>query len=332
MKIYITLDYELFFGSKSGSVEKCIIEPTEALLNIVDLYNIKFVCFVDAGYLLALEKYKEKYPQLKSDYLKVTKQIQKLSNNGHGIELHVHPHWEDSIFDGEKWVFDTRRYKLADFTDEDVLKVVTKYNDVLKKVSGVAPVAYRAGGWSAQPFESIKKALEANDISFDSTVYPGGCYQSDNQVFDFRSVDSTLTEYRFSNDLTIPDPQGNFTEIPISSQKVSPLFFWKFALAKIQKEIKHQSYGNGSAVKMDRKEILRLMLTPSHTVVSIDGYKAKLIHKAYKNYKKMTNNSGNFVLIGHPKAFTPYSLDHLKQFIVDTHNDSEYETFQKIKH
>ena len=170
-----------------------------------------------------------------------------------------------------------------------------------------------------------------NDIYIDSTVYPGGFYQSSNQVFDFRGVPQALTEYKFSDELTVPDPKGNFTEIPISSQWVSPFFFWKFVFVKIKKQLKHQSYGDGNAVEMNKKEILRLMLTPSHTVTSIDGYKAKLIYKAYKRYKKMTNNSGNFVLIGHPKAFTPYSLNRLKQFIEDTHMHNEYKTFQKIK-
>src|SRR5690606_34558441 len=116
MNIYISLDSELFFGSQSGSVEKCIIEPTETLLEIVNPYNIKFVCFVDAGYLCALERFKDKYPQLNDDYQKVSKQVRGLAREGHGIELHIHPHWEDTIYDGEKWIFDTSRYKLSDFS------------------------------------------------------------------------------------------------------------------------------------------------------------------------------------------------------------------------
>lgn len=332
MNIYITLDYELFFGSKSGSVDKCIIEPTEALLEIVDPYNIKLVCFVDAGYLCALEKNKESHPKLKIDYLKVTSQMNRLVSSGHSIELHIHPHWEDTVYDGKKWIFDTSRYKLADFSKTEVLEIVTKYNNILKKVTGVAPIAYRAGGWSAQPFEHIKESLIVNGVSVDSTVYSSGYYQSDNQNFDFRSVPLVPTEYKFSNDLTVPEKEGVFTEVPISSLKVSPLFYWQFALAKFQKKVKHQSYGDGGAIKMDKKQILRLMLMPSYTVVSIDGYKAKLLRKAYKKYVKLTNNSGNFVMIGHPKAFTPYSLSCLEEFIKDTHMQNEYKTFQKSEH
>src|SRR5690606_21790990 len=143
----------------SGSVEKCIIEPTEQLLQICDPLDVKFVCFVDAGYLWALEKFKTEFKHLEQDFHKVSAQIKKLSNQGHGIELHVHPHWEDSYYDGTRWVFDTSRYKLADFSDNDVMDIVTRYTGVLKNISGIAPVAYRAGGWSAQPFEPIKRAL-----------------------------------------------------------------------------------------------------------------------------------------------------------------------------
>lgn len=97
MNIYITLDYELFFGKHSGSVENCIIKPTEALLKIVNPLKIKFTCFVDVGYLVKLEEQKEKYTQLKKDYQKITAQIKNLANQGHGMELHIHPHWKIPI-------------------------------------------------------------------------------------------------------------------------------------------------------------------------------------------------------------------------------------------
>jgi len=326
MNIYITLDYELFFGSNSGSIEKCIIEPTEALLKIVDPYNIKFICYVDAGYLWALEQYKERYSELNNDYHKVSKQIQKLVKEGHGIELHIHPHWEDSFYNGEKWIFDTTRYKLSDFTKNEVLKIVTKYNDVLKRVSGISPVAYRAGGWSAQPFMDIKEALKANDVFIDSTVYPGGYYQSEKQFFDFRSVAPFVTEYNFSDDLTVSNSHGEFKEIPISAHKVSPLFFWKFAWTKLKKSDQHISFGDGNAVKSDRKELLRMLFRTSYTVVSVDGYKSKLIKSAFKKYVKNTSDKGNFVLIGHPKAFTPYSLEKLKSFIEDVSKGHKFKT------
>ena len=62
MNIFITLDYELFFAQHSGSVEKSIIEPTEKLLEAVEKTTTKLCFFVDAGYLVRLEKYKNDFP------------------------------------------------------------------------------------------------------------------------------------------------------------------------------------------------------------------------------------------------------------------------------
>ena len=324
MNIYITLDYELFFGPKSGSVDKCIIEPTENLLKILDPHGIKASFFVDAGYLIALEKQRADYQELQKDYIKVTAQIKDLASNGHGIELHVHPHWEDSYYDGQKWVFDTSRYKLSDFGEDEVHNIVTNYTGVLKRISGKSPIAYRAGGWSAQPFNAIGKALKANGIFIDSSVYPQGYYSSNNQSFDFRDVQPYQTDYQFSKNLTIPDVNGDFKEIPISSIKVSPLFFWRFAVKKLKKNDEHNSLGDGAAVPISKKEALRLMTSTSYSVVSIDGFKISLIHKALNKYTNKTNNHGSFVLIGHPKAFTKYSLKKLKEFVDITVTQHSY--------
>lgn len=330
MNILITLDYELFFGPKSGTVEKCIIEPTEALLEVLDPYSIKIIFFVDAGYLIALNRQKAEFENLREDYEKVAGQIKHLSDNGHGIELHVHPHWEDSYYDGKQWIFDTTRYKLSDFSEKDVMRIVTDYTQILKKISGKSPVAYRAGGWSAQPFQPIAKALRANDIFIDSTVYPKGYYRSRNQMFDFRNVSQYTTSYRFSDDLTVASDKGDFLEIPISSMKVGPIFFWKFAFQKLRKNEKHISFGDGAAIPISKKEAFRLMTTSSYSVVSIDGYKTSLIDRAYRKYKRHAGNESNFVLIGHPKAFSPYSLKKLENFVERTASEDKYLTYSNL--
>ncbi len=330
MDIYITLDYELFFGHRSGSAEACMIRPTETLMEIARRYEVPFVCFVDAGYLMALERQKKDYAFLQRDYEQVSIQLKTLVSEGHGIELHIHPHWEDSFFDGSTWKMDTSRYKLSDFSEAEVLEIVARYSQALERACGKSQTTYRAGGWSAQPFGPIKKALQQNGIFIDSSVYPQGYYHSDNQVFDFRNVPPFKTSYQFEEDLTVEEPGGSFTEIPISSVKLSPLFFWKFAATKLLKQEKHKSYGDGVAVSMSRKEAIRLLSRPSYSVVSVDGYKSALIRKAFNKYLRQTGNKGEFVLIGHPKAFTEYSLNKLEQFIKKTHKEHNYCIFKAV--
>jgi hypothetical protein len=329
MNIYITLDYELFFGVKSGSVESCIIKPTNELLKIVAPYNIKLVVFVDVGYLIKLDEYRKQYKSIESNYKKITSQIKQLSKNGHGIELHIHPHWENTIYDGEKWVFNTSQYKLKDFNKDEAYRIVKKYTSFLEHISEKKVVAYRAGGWSAQPFSHIKEALKDCHIFIDSTTYPKGFHQSKHQEYDFRNIPQYKTKYNFENDLTIEDPKGSFTEYPISSYKVSPIFFWLFAYEKLKKSKKHLAFGDGSAISKPKKEILRLMTSFSNSVISIDGYKSSYIHKAFKKYVKNTDSKSHFIIIGHPKAFTPYSLSKTKSFIDKTCKEHTYKIFEK---
>src|SRR5690606_36837641 len=109
------------------------------------------------------------------------------------------------------------------------------------------------------------------------------------------------TQYFFSDEINKEDVTGEFTEMPISSISVSPFFYWKFAFLKKLKLKKHRAMGNGTAIPMDKKNILKLLFTRSSSVVSIDGYKSSLILSAFKKYKLNTSNEGNFILIGHPK-------------------------------
>ncbi|MEZ4778117.1 MAG: hypothetical protein R2786_01900 [Flavobacteriaceae bacterium] len=312
MNILITLDYELFYDKKP-SLEKQIINPTKELLKIADPLNIKLVLFVDVGYLKCLEKFKGDYPELEKDYQLITSQLRELCEKGHEAQLHIHPHWEDTLYDGKEWTFDLSRYKLADFSEEEVERIVSEYTEILSRITQQKITAYRAGGWSAQPFPPIGKALKKNDILIDSTVYPRGFLSSKDQWFDFKKVGFEKSQWKFSEDLTTENNKGSFTEVAISSFKVLPFFFWKFVWVRLMKIPKHVSLSKGSAVGPSKLHILRLLLWPSYSVVSIDGFKASYLEKAYQFYQK--KKLQDFVIIGHPKAFTSFSLQKFKEFI-----------------
>lgn len=328
MNIYVTLDYELFFGPVPGTASKCMLEPTEKLLTILDRYGAKMTVFVDSGYLLALKKQLSEYSELADDFNRVSRQVKWLSDQGHSIGLHIHPHWEDSYFDGTRWVFDTGRYKLAAFNEQEVMDIVTRYNDILIEITGKPISVYRAGGWSAQPFKNIGQALSSNNIFCDSSVFPGGFYESNNQTYDFTAVPYYKTRYRFSSDLTVEDEEGKFLEIPISSSRYSPIFYWRFALTKLLKQKKHRSYGDGLAIPLQKNSLVKLLTQSSWGVVSMDGFKANHLQNAFSVYKKKTKPDDNFVIIGHPKAFTAYSLDKFEKFLESTHRHHNYKTLE----
>ena len=54
--IILSYDYEIFFGDKSGTIEKTLIVPTNFLLNKMDELEIKGNFFIDYLMLKYLRK------------------------------------------------------------------------------------------------------------------------------------------------------------------------------------------------------------------------------------------------------------------------------------
>lgn len=325
MKTYITLDYELFFG-ESGTVEKTMIEPTNELLKVLNKHNAKAVFFVDIGFLLRVKKMYGASARLNEDAAKVIQQIKQLASEGHDIQLHIHSHWEDAYFKDEKWHFPMQHYRLHSFSENKILELFKEYKNYLEEISGQNVFAFRAGGWCIQPFDKLKLAFKETGILYDSTVFAKGKNVVASHYYDFKNAPN-LTEWKFSKDPCEIDNQGEFTEIPISSYKVSPLFFWKFLFFKKLGGNQHQSFGDGTAVKNGFFQKLRLLFTYSNSVVSIDGFKASYFNSAFSLYKEKYGK-GNFVIIGHPKALSPYSLKILDDFLLENGGDIKIMTFK----
>lgn len=325
MNIYITLDYEIYFGENHGTVEKCIIYPTSELIGIAEKHEVRFCFFVDCGFILKLDEYRKKYPQLENDYLAITQQVKYLSRTGHDIQLHIHPHWEDSYYNGERWIINVKRYKLVDFSENEVSDIVFRYKKVLTDLTGKTIFAFRAGGWCMQPFSKLKQAFQQNNITLDSSVYRNGVYVSENYDYDFRSApDKDI--YKFENDPVKENANGYFTELPISAIKNSPLFFWRLFLLGRKNPYLHKPLGDGRAMPAPgyRKKLLTRF---TNNPVSIDGYNAHLLQKVLEKLK--SKNFDHMVVIGHPKALSRYSIQKLEKFVEENKENHNFTTYSR---
>jgi len=315
MKLLITLDYELYFGQKTGSPQHCLIDPIEELNRQLASTgkDIKLCLFVDAGYLIRLQAESYKFPELATQYKQIIQHLKKLSQHGHDIQLHIHPHWEDSHYDGADWVIDFNRYRLHEFPDSEIHRIVHDYTRLLEDISGKEVFAYRAGGWCLQPFDQLTSALTSNGIWLDSTVYFKGFSNEPTRWFDFTNAPEK-SRWHFEDDPETENTNGSFLEIPISSVRISPVFYWRLLLSKFTSNAAHKTFGDGSSMRWTKLQYLKMLTTFSYSVASIDGFKASLLEKAW-NQGKQRGTDDIFNLIGHPKALTPYSINKLAEFI-----------------
>jgi hypothetical protein len=311
MNLILSLDYELYFGSRHGSPQRCLVEPCQALLKVTDKVAGRIAFFVDAGYLCKLEEHGRKNPAVQREADQVFRHLTALASAGHELHLHIHPHWEDTRRGEHGWQFDLTRYALHSFPPAQILDIVTRYKNAVARLAG-SVFGYRAGGWVIQPFDRLAAALRSNGIWLDSTVFPGGITEDSTQALDFRrSPDKDY--WRFETDPLSEASHGYFLEIPISSMAVAPWDYWKLATRKLAGGARHRTWGNGGALPLGKRDLRKKLVSRTTSAVSIDGPKAGWLESAYREHKAKGRQC--LVVMGHPKALTPYSIDCLEQFL-----------------
>ena len=311
MNIFVTFDYELYFGSRTGTAQKCILEPTQKILEMAKPYQAHFTFFVDVLYLMKLKEYAT-IKSLDEEFKAIQHQLRALIKQGHDVQLHLHTHWINAEYTHGKWKLDYDKYRIHTFSSDEIDEIVSDSVSFLEELTQQKVFAVRAGGWCLQPFDKLQEAFQRHGIWLDSTVFYKGYNDAPTNLFDFRKSPD-LDTWNFSEDPLQIEPEGNFTELPISSIPVSPSFYWKLALVKKMFTKKHQPAGDGKGIPNSNKQLMRILFTPTHSVVSCDGFKASLLEPAFKNHA--IQGKDNFVIIGHPKMMSTYSLSKLDKFI-----------------
>jgi peptidoglycan/xylan/chitin deacetylase (PgdA/CDA1 family) len=310
-QVHITFDYELFFGSASGTVDRCMIEPSELLRELAFKHHVKFVFFVDAGFLHRLKSYRH-IPACARDFDLVATQLRFLNLSGHEIALHVHPHWEDCTFESGRWKINTTRYKLSDFSEAEIKSIISKYHDTLTEIVGKPCTSFRAGGWCIQPFSKIREALGENKIFTDSSVYRNGYHQFTAQSYDFRNAPDKEV-WKFSDNECAEDPNGAFTEIAITPDKISPLFYFNLYLKMRSNPAWYKPMGDGSWLK-DKKKIYKQFYSFTNHFATCDGYFASRLKSILLETEAKGKN--RMCVLAHPKSMAACSFQYIEEFII----------------
>ena len=312
MNILLTLDYELYLGSRTGSVDNCLITPMNRLQKAVESAGAHFTIFVDATYLLRASQLAIGHNQLAHEVEQLSSHIHQLVNQGHDVQLHIHPHWAYSTYEEGQWILDHKHYKLCDLDKQEACALTASAKAILDDIVGYKTKAFRAGGFSAQPTSMLKEIFEKNGIIADSSVCPGATYDSPQQQYCYATVpDKSM--YRFEDDICSENVNGQFIEFPISMHKVSPLFHWRLVANRLLKNPKHRTFGDGVAVKTASESIIARLTSRQNCQATIDGFKISFLHDAYQSAHRQ--GCEVFTVLGHPKLATPYSVNCLERFV-----------------
>lgn len=316
--VLLTFDYELFLGEKSGSVQKCLIEPTKLILKILSAYNIKGIFFVDTTYLFKLNEQKKNNDTIMRDYKLVVSQLNELFSNGHYIYPHIHPHWINSKYNEKINQWDLSNTDCYNFSNLSRIKQDKIFSDsidllyqAIKSDKDYKIEGYRAGGWCIQPIDNFLPLFKQHGITAEFSVLPGAIADTNCWGFDFSKVKHNSQPYYFLDDESKMNRNGEFIEFPISSIKIkSKRYIDRISDAILWKLKFGQSFGNGIGVKVKnfRKNKPEKYI---NEMCSIENLTLTKLH-LYKNFLR-TNNYMHF--ISHPKMISPHNIYIFEKFV-----------------
>ncbi len=193
----ITIDYETWHPIPEGKVidwEKDVFAPTEYLFSIFEEVAISATFFVEMG---------EYFWLLENDPLiagRMADQWREAVRRGHDVQLHLHPCWlpeTGAAFKNGEWHWDWTKSKAADYPGDLTALIGRCKVAIEKEVQVVKPgytvSCFRAGAYQVHPFSALAKALIANGIVCDSSVYAYG--ESEERGFNFETPYSRHQPY-----------------------------------------------------------------------------------------------------------------------------------------
>jgi len=253
LKIILTVDYEVF-GNGSGCVDRCVIDPSERMMQLCEKYNAKMTFFVDVCEYLAFKKVKEsnKFKDGFDPAQKIDEQLKDIVKRGHDVQLHLHPQWLDYKYLGNNnWKLNIKYWRLPNvkLLGENAIYNLFKngkdcLEGIIKKIKpDYCCNVFRAGALCIQPEEEILKVMHQLNFKIDSTVIAGMKFNDGTTFYDFTNAMDELPHWNILNNVKFLNKKGSLKEVPIFSASVPGIKVLKFKVLKILRKIPFKPIG-----------------------------------------------------------------------------------------
>jgi len=313
-KVLFTFDYELFLGKRSGTVADCLLQPTRKLLNLLHQYKVRGIFFVDTLYLWRLKQEVQNRESVQEDYQAIVQQLAEAVAAGHSVFAHLHPHWLDAVYLANKNEWDlsnTRYYRFAALPTDKQAELFRISMHIIEEITANQPGyqadAYRAGGWSIQPFSHFYPYFIQYGIKHEFSVIPGKYHLSNVHSFDFREASVNQVVYRFDTDICENNPGGKFTEWTISTLHFNRFEKWfDFKISGLLKRLQKNNIAKGQVMQGITAESGDLYCKPEckRIVSSFEGLNLYRVYKLLRSIKKVKY----YQFISHPKLISDYDF------------------------
>ncbi len=187
VNLMFTNDWELF-GDGSGNFVEIQERPLLEMLKVFSEHQAHLTLFSEIGQQWAHRTLNTPWSTAIADRWDA---LLKLSiQQGHDVQLHLHPTWLNAKYTNEKWLLDYSQWQLASLGSDRIRQVIRQGRETLEALlrpirSDYRCLAFRAGAFCIQPEAITIPALRHEGIHIDSSVVPGA---TDHLFYDFRKA------------------------------------------------------------------------------------------------------------------------------------------------
>jgi len=191
-------DWELS-GNGSGNARELQFEPMRELVRIYNAHGIRGSFNAELMQQLTFRKFEREHPELKRLADEWDAVVRETFSQGHDIQLHIHPQWNEAEYQDGKWRL-TADWSILNYEPEAAYQMLSAGKEYLENLlRAVNPnyrcVSFRAGSWCIAPSPHILNLLVKLGIVFDMSIVGGLRYDTRNIKLDYTNCGETFLPY-----------------------------------------------------------------------------------------------------------------------------------------
>lgn len=340
----LTLDYELY-GNGSGDVFKHIIEPTQKILEICKSHDALITIFFEVVEYWKLREEWERGNHMgyqENPIEAMEKQLIQAYENGHDVQLHIHPQWVDAKWTDNGWIVNKEEWRLGGFREQqpnELYQLIKKGKETVENIIRQVDSSYhctiiRAGGYNIQPSSEIVKVMNTLGLVADSSVVPGSIETGSLSRYNFSNVPIDKGSWRCGNRLEIEGDNG-MMEFPIVAFPITrwrKYLSWEKFLSILQNRKSARDTFNAKTTETSgnkKKKLSKIHYFFEKEYQTWDYCLfSNALHRRFLKEIEKQNNRDVFVLVGHPKSFVNGS--GLRYLLKRTANKYQHHTIQQV--
>ena len=191
-------DWELS-GNGSGDIRRLQFEPLRRLVSIYDRLGIRGSFNAEVMQQITFRQHENEHNELKVLADEWDDVVRETFRQGHDIQLHIHPQWQNSEYKDGRWNL-TADWSILNYSREAARQMLLRGKEYLENIlRDINPdyrcVSFRSGAWCIAPSPHMLDLLVELGIVFDMSIVAGVKYDTRNIKLDYTNCEEDFLPY-----------------------------------------------------------------------------------------------------------------------------------------